>query len=177
MAKFTAAKIKQQIKKIQQALEKEKSRYRDQNLTVIEVKPKDIARKLKRMKSPFIVGQFYSSSAPAGSTITNYMNIWNPDPFTASNIFVHVWVGSGNVDPVVGTFLLNVDTRFPRLTEPEVPEGASIDPSSFHTFSYDLKVPTGVQKTNYLLNVCLMQFGFFDVGVFLDRGGVTFKVT
>jgi hypothetical protein len=112
MAKFTAAKIKEQIKKIQQALEKEKSRYRDQNLTVIEVKPKDIERKLKRMKSPVIIGHFYWSSTPAGSTITNYIGIWNPDPFTADNISVHVWVGSGNVDPVVGTFLLNVDTAF-----------------------------------------------------------------
>jgi hypothetical protein len=62
------------------------------------------------------------------------------------------------------------------VTEPEYP-GASIDPSSFHNISYALKVPTGVQKTNYLLNVCLMQFGFFDVGKFLDRGGVSFKVT
>lgn len=50
MAKFTAAKIKEQIKKIQQAIDKEKSRYRDQNLKVTEVKPEDIVRKLRRMK-------------------------------------------------------------------------------------------------------------------------------
>jgi hypothetical protein len=41
MAKFTAAKIKEQIKKIQQAIDKEKSRYRDQNLKVTEVKPEE----------------------------------------------------------------------------------------------------------------------------------------
>src|SRR5262249_44869415 len=106
MAKFTAAKIKEQIKKIQQALEKQKSRYRDQNLTVIEVKPKDIERKLKGMKSPFIIGQFFTSSVPAGGTMTNFITIWNPDPTPAYNVFAHVWVGSGNVDRVVGTFLL-----------------------------------------------------------------------
>ena len=63
MAKFTAAKIKEQIKKIQQAIEKEKSRYRDQNLNVVEVKPEDIERKLKRMKSPMIVSQLYRFGA------------------------------------------------------------------------------------------------------------------
>ena len=75
MAKFTKAKIKEQIKKIQQALEKEKSRYRDQNLTVIEVKPEDIERKLKRMKSPFIIGQAFTGSAPAGGTINLHVGI------------------------------------------------------------------------------------------------------
>jgi hypothetical protein len=176
MAKFTAAKIKEQIKKIQQAIEKEKSRYRDQNLKVVEVKPEDIERKLKRMKSPMIVSQFFSGSAPAGGTISYDVGIWNPDPTQAVFLFVHVWVGSGNVDPVVGTFLLNVDTRFPRLTEPDF-FGATIDPSSLFTIDFALKVPTGVQKTNYLLNACLMQFNFADVGVYLDRGVVPFKVT
>jgi hypothetical protein len=47
MAKFTAAQIKEQTKKIQQAIEKEKSRYPDQNFT--EVKPEDIERKLKHV--------------------------------------------------------------------------------------------------------------------------------
>ena len=40
------------FEKIQQAIDKEKSRYRDQNLKVTEVKPEDIVRKLRRMKSP-----------------------------------------------------------------------------------------------------------------------------
>jgi hypothetical protein len=47
------------------------------------------------------------------------VGIVNPDPMTAESLYVHVWVGSGNVDPVVGTFLLNVDTHFPRLTQPK----------------------------------------------------------
>ena len=79
------------------------------------------------------------------------------------------------MDPVVGTFLLNVDTRFPRLTEPV--DGVSIDPSSFRTISFALKVPAGVQKTNYLGNTCLMQFNWHDVGVYLDRGVWPFTVT
>jgi hypothetical protein len=176
MAKLTAAKIKEQIKKIQQAIEEEKSRYQDQNLTFVALNPKDIERKLRRMKSPIIVAQSWDSSVPAGGTIRYDVAVWNPDPTEAFFVFAHVWVGSGNVDPVVGTFLLNVDTRFPRLLEPE-PFGATIQPSSLFHIIFALKVPTGVQKTSYFLNVCLMQARFFDVGVFLDRGGVPFKVT
>jgi hypothetical protein len=178
MAKLTAAKIKEQIKKIQQALKKEKSRSRKQNLIVIEAKPEDIARKLRRMKSPFLVSHDFTGYAPAGGTINYKVGIWNPDPTAASFANAHVWVGSGIVDPVIGRFLMNVDTRFPRLTEPE-PLGATIQPSSSLFLSFALKVPAGllVQKTSYFLNVCLMQFGFFDVGVFLDRGSVSFRVT
>ena len=49
--------------------------------------------------------------------MVNYnLGIWNPDPVQATSLFAHVWVGSGNIDPTVGTFLLNVDQRFPRRT-------------------------------------------------------------
>ena len=176
MAKLTAAKIKEQIKKIQQAIEEEKSRYQDQNLTFIALKPKDIETKLKRMKSPFLIYHAWTGSVPAGGTVSNNVGVWNPDPTQVFGVFAHSWVGSGDVDPVVGTFLLNVDTRFPRLTEPQYP--GLLDPSPpVHDFSLPLKVPNGVQKTNYLVNVCLMRLGFLDVGVFLDRSGVAFRVT
>ena len=82
------------------------------------------------------------------------------------------------MDPVVGTFLLNVDTRFPRLTEPQYGLAGELDPSPpVHNLSLPVKVPNGVQKTNYLLNVCLMRLGFFDVGVVLDHSNVAFRVT
>jgi hypothetical protein len=137
MAKFTAAKIKEQTKKIQETIQREKRHYREQNFT--EVTSEDIARKLRRLKSPMIVFQGWSGSAPAGGTINYSVGIWNPDPSEAIWVFAHAWVGSGNVDPLVGTFLLNVDTRFPRLTEPAF-AGASIGPSSSLTISFNLQV-------------------------------------
>jgi hypothetical protein len=39
-------------------------------------------------------------------------------PYQASNLYVHVWVGSGIADPSGDKFLPEVDTRFPRLTTP-----------------------------------------------------------
>jgi hypothetical protein len=174
MAKFTAAQIKNQTKKIQETIEREKRRYGEQNFT--EVTPDDVARKLKRLKSPMIVFQGWSGSAPAGGTINYNVGIWNPDPSQAIWLFAHAWVGSGNVDPLVGTFLLNVDTRFPRLTEPAF-AGASIGPSSSLTISFNLQVPTGVEQTNYLGNTCLMQFNWHDIGTYLDRSVWPFTVT
>ncbi len=174
MPKFTAAQIKQQIKRIQEAIEKEKGRHRGQNFT--EVKPEDIEKKLKRVKSPMIIFQGWSGSAPPGGTINYNVGIWNPDPTAAIWLFAHAFVGSGNVDPVVGMFLQNVDTRFPRLTEPAFP-GASIDPSTSLTINFAMQVPAGVQKTNYIGNTCLMQFNWHDVGTYLDRGVWPFTVT
>jgi hypothetical protein len=83
------------------------------------VTPEEIEKKLKRVNSPMIVSQGWSGTTPGG-TFNYSLGIFNPDPTQASNLFAHVWVGSGNIDPTVGTFLLNVDTRFPRLTEPPV---------------------------------------------------------
>jgi hypothetical protein len=84
--------------------------------------------------------------------------------------------GSGNVDPVTGTFLLNVDTRFPRLTQP-IFDGLTLASGASGTLSFALKVPATVEKTNYLGNSCLMRFNWHDIGTYLDRGVFVFGVT
>lgn len=173
MPKFTAAQIKEQAAKIQEFIAKEKARYKGQNFT--EAEAEEIVLKLKRVNSPMIVFQGWSGSTHAGGVINYNVGIWNPDPSQAIWLFAHAWVGSGNVDPVTGTFLLNVDTRFPRLTEPAF-AGASINPSSSLTLTFNLNVPAGVDKTNYLGNTCLMQFNWHDIGSYLDRSVWPFTV-
>ena len=117
-SKFTAAQIKEHIKRIQEVIEKQKLENKGEQFTVIT--PEEIEKKLKRVNSPMIVSQTgtWPSPTPAGGTLIYKLGIYNPDPTQAVWLFAHVWVGSGNVDPTVGTFLLNVDTRFPRLTQP-----------------------------------------------------------
>lgn len=80
--------------------------------------PEQIEEKLKRANCPFLAGGAYTGATSPGGTISSIINIYNPDPTPVDDLFVHVWVGSGNADPTIGTFLLNVDTRFPRLTQP-----------------------------------------------------------
>jgi hypothetical protein len=121
-----------------------------------------------------IVGQGWNGAIPGGNV--NYsVTVYNPDPTTAIWLFVHVWVGSGNVDANNGTFLLNVDTRFPRLTQ-TAPTGFSLASGASTTLNFTLAVPAAIQKTGYIGNSCLMQFNWHDTGKYLDRGVFVFVV-
>src|SRR2546430_2451098 len=135
MAKLTAAQIKEQTKKIQDEIEKQRRQVKEKEQNFTALTPEEIDKKLKRVNSPSVFYQIWTSSTTPGGTINYTVGIWNPDPTQAIWLFAHAWVGSGNVDPVVGTFLLNVDTRFPRLTQPAFP-GASINPSTSLALSF-----------------------------------------
>jgi len=171
--KWTAAQIKEQIQRIEKVIQIQKRENRGEHFTAVT--PEEIEKKLKRVKSPMIVSQGWNSTTPGG-TVNYNLGIYNPDPTQAIWLFAHVWVGSGNVDPTVGTFLLNVDTRFPRLTQPTF-FGLTLAAGASATLSFALKVPTAVEKTNYLGNSCLMRFNWHDVGTYLDRGIFVFAVS
>jgi len=171
--KWTAAQIKEHTKKILALVETNKKENKREHFTGIS--PEEIEKKFKRVNSPMIVSQSWNSTTPGG-TVNYNLGLYNPDPTTSIWLFAHVWVGSGNVDPVVGTFLSNIDTRFPRLTQPNF-AGLSLAPGASANLSFALKVPTTVQKTNYLGNSCLMRFNWHDVGTYLDRGIFVFAVT
>jgi hypothetical protein len=168
---LTEVQIKEHTQRIEKAVEKNKAENTGEYFT--SVTPDEIKRKLKRVNSPMIVSQGWGSVAPGG-TVNYNLGIYNPDPTQVIWLFAHVWVGSGNVDPTVGTFLLNVDTRFPRLTQPT--SGLTLAAGASATLSFALKIPTTVEKTNYLGNSCLMRFNWHDVGAYLDRGIFVFGV-
>lgn len=126
-------------------------------------------------------------SAPPGGIITLRIGVEYPDPAAVppqSGIYVHVWIGSGNIDPELGTFLMNVDSRFPRLTQPKVPglrPGMSQVPEIFvhpdrSLLDFKIQVPLHVEQTNYLGNICLMQRVGFGVGSHLRRASFAFRV-
>jgi hypothetical protein len=171
--KFTSAQIKNHIKKIQEAIEKQKRENKSEHF--MSITPKEIERKLKRVNSPMIVFEGWGPASPGG-TVNYSLGIYNPDATQADSLFAHVWVGSGNVDPTIGTFLLNVDTRFPRLTQP-APFGLTLASGASATLNFTLKVPTAVESTNYIGESCLMRGGWFDTGQYLDRALFVFEVT
>jgi hypothetical protein len=176
-AKWTKAQIQEQIKKIQRVVE-EHRRLVKEGEGFTAVTPEEIERKLARVNSPMIVSQSgsWTGSTPLGGTFTYNLGLYNPDPTQAIWLFAHVWVGSGNVDPVTGTFLLNVDARFPRLTLPGF-AGLTLPAGGSTVLNFSMKVPSTVEKTNYLGNSCLMQFNWHDVGKYLDRGVFVFTVS
>jgi hypothetical protein len=176
-AKRTKAQIKEQTKKILEVVEEHK-RLVKKGEGFTAVTPEDIERKLTRVNSPMIVSQSgsWTGSTPPGGTFTYNLGLFNPDPTQAIWLFAHVWVGSGNVDPVTGTFLLNVDARFPRLTLPGF-AGLTLPASGSTVLKFTMKVPSTAEKTNYLGNSCLMQVNWHDLGQYLDRGVFVFAVS
>lgn len=170
---LTPDEIKNHTRKIQEAIEKHKHECKAENFTAVT--PEEIERKLKRVNSPMIVSQGWNSTTPGG-TVNYSLGIYNPDPAQAIWMFAHVWVGSGNLDPVNGTFLSNIDERFPNLTQPNF-AGLTLPAGGSATLSYALKVPATAEKTNYLGNSCLMQFNWHDIGKYLDRSVFVFAVS
>jgi len=174
-AKWTAAQIKAHIRNIQEVIEQHKRLVKPgEDFTAVT--PEDIERKLKRANSPMIVLEYgsWTGPTPRGGTLSYNVGIYNPDPQQAKSLVAHVWVGSGSVDPMVGTFLLNVDTRFPRLTQPAWP-GLTLDPNFSKVLTFAVKVPSTVERTNYLGNCCLMRLGWGEP-TYLDRGNFLFTV-
>lgn len=172
-AKWTAAVIKVHTKKILDVVAGLKKENKLSNFTGIT--KEEIENKFTRVNSPMIVSQSWGGTTPGG-TITYNLGIYNPDPTTAIWLFAHVWVGSGNTDAVTGTFLLNADARFPRLTQPAF-SGLTLAPGASATLSFSLKVPAAAEKTNYIGNSCLMRLNWHDTGTYLDRGVFVFAVT
>lgn len=171
-ATFTPDQIKQHVLAVEKAVEQLRQQAKGGNFTALNAK--EVERKLNRVNSPFITGQGWNHTTQGG-TVNLILGIYNPDPFQAYFLHAHAWVGSGNADPVVGTFLTNVDTRFPRLTQPEFP-GLQLAPGASTVLSFSLTVPASVDDSNYLGNTCLMMVDFHDVGTYLDRSVFPFRV-
>jgi hypothetical protein len=169
--KFTRTQIKAHIKNIQDAMEQQKREAEKRGDLFRSLTPEQIEEKLKRANCPFLAGGAYTGATSPGGTISSIINIYNPDPTPVDDLFVHVWVGSGNADPTIGTFLLDVDTRFPRLTQPS---GGGLQMASGKVAGSRFMVPTGVEKTSYMEQICL--FRWLHPAQYLDRGMFIFEV-
>jgi hypothetical protein len=135
-----------------------------------------LKKKLAAAQSPMIGFQAWSGSVSAPGTINYTVGIGNPDPVQWVWLFGHVFVGPANIVRDVGHALLAVDTRFPRLTMPEV-FGLTLAAGQSQSLSFSLTVPGDVERSNYLGNTFLFQSRWHDVGQYLDRSHFVFEVT
>lgn len=188
MSKLSSDQVKEQTTRIAQGLEKSRQAH-GKGKTFRQVQLDDAQKRLETTGDPFFYEASWDAFAPPGGIIELRTFIWNPShPDLASQLYVHVWVGAGSIDPVVGTFLSNVDTRFPRLTEPQafglrpgmmVPDTSGFEPNVI-SLDFAVKVPAGIEVSNYVGNMCLMQLGRMgssnDTGRYLDRANFVFKV-
>lgn len=171
--KWSSAEVATHIKKVQTIIKKEKSSSSLEHFTAVS--EEELERKFMRVNSPMIVFQSWHSTTQGG-TMTYNVGIYNPDPVSVGSLYLQIWVGSGNVVNNVGSFLANVDTRFPRLTEPTF-TGITLAPGGNTTVSFNLNIPVSVEETQYLGNCCLMKLNYHDVGTYLDRGCFPIQVS
>lgn len=172
--KFTETETAKHIKKIQEETEKYKGSVKKGD-NFIAPTEEQLREKLQRVNSPFFTFESWGNAAPGG-TVNYNVGIYNPDPVLQVWMFAHVFVGSGNVVSDTGRFLLNVDARFPRLTQPNF-AGLNLAAGASATLSYSIKIPSTIEPSNYMGNTILFRANWFDPGTEYDRALFVFRVT
>jgi len=157
-------------------VERRSAQARDEGMHFTALTEEQLVTKLGKARSPMIVWQAWSGAMTTPGNLSYNVGILNPDPDARNSLFVHVFVGPGNVPFDVGDALQAVDTRFPRLTEPEF-AGLSIAAGTTASLSFTLEVPAGVQPSNYLGNAFLFTATWHDPAEYLDRGLFVFGVS
>lgn len=175
---WTATQIKKHIQNVQDVIAKQKQEKLGEQF--IAATPEEIKRELKSIRSiwdetSLMISFMGWNNTNPGGTVNFNLVIYNPGPTEIIWIFAHLWVGSGNIDPNIGSFLTNVDTRFPRLTQPAQP-GLTLAAGAHAQLSFALKVPSTVEQTSYFGNICLMHPRWITVGDYLGRGCFVFEV-
>jgi hypothetical protein len=182
MPKMTAAQLRAQTTAILASIERQKAASQRSKEQFAAIAPADLEKKVSAKQAPSLGMFSWPIVTPPGGQVALAVFVLNPESNPAPNIYVHVWVGSGNIDPTVGTFLLNVDTRFPRLTRPENPGLVNGDPHPFplspglKRLNFSFAVPPDIEESVYLGNICVMQLNGHGVGKYLDRGVFQFAV-
>ena len=169
----TAAK---RLDKIKKDVDKHRREAKRQGWHFTTPTDDQLKQKLGRARSPMIVFQGWSGSAPPGGAVNYQIGINNPDPTNWIWLFVHVFVGPGNMVADTGEALAPIDQRFARLTLPEF-DGLQIASGATETVDFQIPVPANVERTNYLGNSFLFQSVWHDPGQYIDRSLFVFEVT
>jgi hypothetical protein len=169
------ADIRKAWEKLEPELARQRKEHERQGETFTSITREEFEAKMKRVNSPMIVSQGWNNNAPPGGTINYTVGVTNPDPVAVGNLAVSVSIGNRN--PIVGNdqFLTAFDARFPTYAKPAT-VGFSLAPGASTTQSFQIKIPTGVEKTGYFGNSVLLRLSFHDVGTYFDRGCFFFDV-
>lgn len=175
VSKIRPADLKKHMTVIEEEIARQRRARKYEHFTGIS--PEELEKKLQRVNSPFLTFQGWSGAPPGGS-FAYTVGIHNPDPTSASNLYIYVFVGPGNCVTDTGSFLLNVDTRFARQAQP--PAFGLVLASGVSTSqTFTIPVPATVEKTTYFGNSALVQAppSYNDIGTYLDRAVFPFTVT
>jgi len=170
--RMTADEVRTHMKNVRDAHERLLREGKYENARTLD--DEELAKKLNRTNTPFISGFGFGSAAPGGSFGVG-ATAYNPDPVTIYGIYIHLFVGPSLVVPDNGIALLNVDTRFNRLTEPPF-YGMTLAPSTSSSVNFTMRIPATIEKSIYFGNLFLIRSFIFSLGSVLDRVDFAFRV-
>jgi hypothetical protein len=158
-----------------QRIERRRRELREQGRNFSARTGAQVLERLQSAHSPmFDVVGWNDTTSPG--MINLDVGVFNPDPVAQYALFVHVFMGPADLATDVGQALSLVDTRFPRLTEP-IFDGLRLDPGTGAALYFSIKVPTGIEPSNYLGNVFLFGAQFFGSDELFDRALFVFNIS
>ena len=150
---------------IENAINKLKQENRDGNFTYITP---DKIEGMLAADSPRIFSIGGRVGAHPGETLDIEVAIYNPPPNVSPRVWVHFWIGVRVTDAAGGVFLMDVDKRFAQFTQLPGINGI-INPDTYAKLIFPLPIPTGIEKTAYFVNVCLMQGAYWADLTLIDN--------
>jgi hypothetical protein len=163
------------VRTIQEDIDRHRKAAEQDGRTFTALTETQLAKKLRSVNSPIITWQSWGSTAAPGSLIGYSVGISNPDPVDVIQLFGHLFVGPANIAPDVSEAISAVDTRFPRLTMPQVP-GLTVKAGATEQLDFSIDIPVSLEKSNYMGNTILFQSTWHDPAVYLDRSLFVFQV-
>jgi hypothetical protein len=157
-------------------IQRRRSEAREQGRNFSAPTGAQVLDRLRSARSPFIHFLEWPITTPSPGTMNLGVGIMNPDPVTQSSLEVYVFVGPAALVADVGQALAVADTRFHNLTEPPA-FGLTLAPSATADLNFAVKVPDGIEPSNYIGNVFLFRDSLFDVSDVLSRADFIFQVT
>ncbi len=177
--KKSPADIKRAIEMIEAEIQKEKTRQEKDGKIFVALTHDELVRKLRRANSPMITWQSWGGVVSPGGTNYYSLGVSNPDPVAWDHLALSVSIGNRNAIANNDLFMSDFDHRFPTLAQ-KPPFGFTLGPVGSQTastsLSFELKIPSGIDKTGYFGNSVLIQLNPSSVGTYLDRSVFFFSV-
>lgn len=166
--------IEDTIKRLTEKITVLKDQASQKGLAFNSLTPEQLEKKLRSTQTPFIYVTSWTGHGPAFSSFSFSIYINNPDPIAYFDLFAYFFFGPANMIPDVGTALLSVDERLPRMYAqfPYISAGSS---DGLVEFNY--RFPTGTPTGLYMGNGFVFLRGFNDVGNYVDRTGIYVELT
>jgi hypothetical protein len=141
---------------------------------------RDAAQLLEKLQSTntpmFTTVGWNATTTHSPGTFDFHVTFFNPDPTFYVWVYGHVFIGPALLPADLGQAVALVDTRFPRLTQPDYP-GLTLQSGTGGRLDFSLPVPKNIEPTNYLGNCFLFVCNYFGVGDYFDRCQFILNVT